>query len=279
MVVINYVYVGVLLVEGDGVLVAEGGADATEFAGEAGEVQVAEEVGTDADVDATGVVLAHQADVGGEGRREARAAEDTVVEDALADGAGIAGSGGEGADAGEGNGLGEDAVDGGIVAAAVVGVEVIGADEQRRPPAAGLLAERAHAEAQGAVLLVEADTGIGGRLLALDEGLAQRDVEEREGGEVDVVEAGVVVHGLGLQLLLHQTGAAVEGEAVAYLGRRHVHQAGRADDGLGGDVNVNENDNENENEDENLIQTTKVFLKRMILFLETNDSFFRNEFN
>ena len=162
MVVINYVYVGVLLVKGDGVLVAEGGADATEFAGEAGEVQVAEEVGTDADVDATGVVLAHQADVGGEGRREARTAEDTVVEDALADGAGIAGSSGEGADADEGDGLGEDAVDGGIVAAAVVGVEVVGADEQRGPPAAGMLTQRAHAEAQGAVLLVEADTGVGG---------------------------------------------------------------------------------------------------------------------
>ena len=162
MVVINYVYVVVLLVEGDGVLVAEGGADATELAGEAGEVQVAEELCADADVDATGVVLAHQADVGGEGRREARTAEDAVVEDALADGAGIAGSGGDGADAGEGDGLGEDAVDGGIVAAAVVGIEVVGTDEQRGPPAAGLLTQRAHAEAQGTVLLVEADTGVGG---------------------------------------------------------------------------------------------------------------------
>ena len=153
---------GVLLVKGDGVLVAEGGADATEFAGEAGEVQVAEEVGTDADVDATGVVLTHQTEVGGEGRREARTAEDTVVEDALADGAGIAGSGGESADAGEGDGLGEDAVDSGIVAAAVIGVEVVGTDEQRGPPAAGLLAERAYAEAQGTVLLVETDAGVGG---------------------------------------------------------------------------------------------------------------------
>ena len=244
MVVINYVYVVVLLVEGDGVLVAEGGADATELAGEAGEAQVAEEVGADADVDAPGVVLAHQADVGGKGRREARTAEDTVVEDALADGTGIPGSGGDGADAGQGDGLGEDTVDGGIVAAAVVGVEVVGADEQRGPPAVGLLTQRAHAEAQGTVLLVEADTGVGGRLLALDEGLAQRDVEEREGGEVDVVEAGVVVHGLGLQLLLQQAGAAVEGEAVAYLGRRHVHQAGRADDGLGGDAGGKEDENE-----------------------------------
>ena len=49
MVVINYVFVVVLLVEGDGVLVAEGGAHAAELAGEAGEVQVAEEVGTDAE--------------------------------------------------------------------------------------------------------------------------------------------------------------------------------------------------------------------------------------
>ena len=162
MVVINYVYVVVLLVEGDGVLVAEGGAHAAEFAGEAGEVQVAEELCADADVDATRVVLAHQADVGGEGRGEARAAEDTVVEDALADGAGIAGSGGESADASQGNGLGEDAVDGGIVAAAVVGIEVVGTDEQRGPPAVGLFAEGTHTEAQGTVLLVEADTGVGG---------------------------------------------------------------------------------------------------------------------
>ena len=79
------------------------------------------------------------------------------------------------------------------------------------------------------------------------------------------------MHGLGLQLLLHQTGAAVEGEAVAYLGRRHVHQAGGAEDGLGGGINVNENDNENE--DENLIQATKEFLTT------TNDSFLETNLN